>query len=271
MAVPNKLRNALLAMALTVATAAGAQTAGVQLYAAGSLREALTEVVRNFQSESGQTVALTFGASGLLRERIEKGEPAQVFASADMDHPQRLAQAGHWGAPRVFARNLLCALASASVNATPDTLLDTLLQPAVRVGTSTPKADPSGDYAWELFSRADALRPGSFAALDAKALKLTGGADSAQPPAGRNTYAWNMQEGKADIFLVYCTNAAQAQREAPQLKVIAIPAGLQVAASYGLTVRQSAGPGATQLADYLLAPAAQAVLRRYGFGAPPVP
>lgn len=262
------VQSALLAMALTVATTAGAQTAGVQLYAAGSLREALTEVARNFELEGGQKVALTFGASGLLRERIEKGEPAQVFASADTQHPQRLAQAGNWGAPRVFARNLMCALSAPAINARPDTLLDTLLQPAVRVGTSTPKADPSGDYAWELFRRADALRPGAFAALDAKALKLTGAADSAQPPAGRSTYAWNMEQGRADIFIVYCTNAAQALREAPQLKVIDVPASLQVAASYGLTVRKDASAAATQLADYLLGPAAQTVLRRYGFGAP---
>lgn len=268
------VRAALLALVLTVITAAGAasaQTAAVQLYAAGSLREALTDVVRNFEAESGQKVALTCGASGLLRERIEKGEPAQVFASADVDHPQRLAQAGNWGAPRVFARNLMCALAAPSVNASTDTLLETLLQPAVRVGTSTPKADPSGDYAWAVFRRADALRPGAFAALDAKALKLVGAADSAQPPAGRSTYAWNLEEGKADVFLVYCTNAAQAQREVPRLQVIDVPAALQVAASYGLTVRSGAPPVAAQLADYLLAPGAQAVLRSYGFGAPAAP
>jgi molybdate transport system substrate-binding protein len=271
MAQRHAVQGALLAMALTIATAAQAQTGSVQLYSAGSLREALTEVARNFEAESGQMVALTFGASGLLRERIEKGEPAQVFASADVDHPQRLAQAGGWGAPRVFARNLMCALAAPSVNATPDTLLDTLLQPAVRVGTSTPKADPSGDYAWALFRRAEAVRPGAFAALDAKALKLTGGADSAQPPAGRSSYAWNLEEGRADIFIVYCTNAAQALREAPRLKVIEVPAAMQVAASYGLTVRQGASPAATQLSDYLLGPAAQAVLRRYGFGAPVAP
>lgn len=265
------VRNALLAVCLMVGTAAGAQPAGVQLYAAGSLREALTEVARNFEAGSGQKVVLTFGASGLLRERIEKGEPAQVFASADTDHPQRLAEAGNWQAPRVFARNLMCALVAPSVDVTPDTLLDILLQPAVRVGTSTPKADPSGDYAWELFRRAEVLRPGAFAALDAKALKLTGAAGSPQPPAGRNTYAWIMEEGKADVFLTYCTNAAVALREVPRLKVVEVPAGLQVAASYGATVRQDASPGATQLADYLLAPAAQAVLRRHGFGAPAGP
>jgi len=65
-----------------------ADAAPVQVYAAGSLREAFTEIARDHEARTGQKVALTFGASGLLRERIEKGEPAQVFASADTDHPQ---------------------------------------------------------------------------------------------------------------------------------------------------------------------------------------
>src|SRR5690606_11239466 len=139
-------------------------------------------------ARTGQKATLTFAASGLLRERIEKGEPAQVFASADTGHPQRLSATGGWVPHRVFARNGLCALTQAHVNATPQTLLETLLNPAVKLGTSTPKADPSGDYAWELFRKAEALRSGAYAALDAKALKLTGGPDSPKPPAGQSTY-----------------------------------------------------------------------------------
>jgi len=240
----------------------------LQLYAAGSLREALTEVAQQFEAQSGRKVALTFGASGLLRERIEKGEPAQVFASADMDHPQRLAQAGGWQAPGVFALNQMCALAAPALEVSPDTLLDAMLRPAVRVGTSTPKADPSGDYAWALFRRADVLRPGAFAALDGKALQLTGGPDSPKPPAGRGTYGWVMDEGRADIFLTYCTNAVAAQREVPRLKVVAVPEPLQVSARYGLTSRTGTDAGAAQLTQFILSPGAQAVLRRYGFGQP---
>jgi molybdate transport system substrate-binding protein len=191
----------------------------LQLYAAGSLREALTAVAQQFEAQSGRQVVLTFGASGLLRERIEKGEPAQLFASADMDHPQRLAQQGGWQAPAVFALNQMCALAAPGVDATPDSLLDTMLRPGVRLGTSTPKADPAGDYAWALFRRAEALRAGSFAALENKALQLTGGANSPKPPAGQGTYAWVMDQGQADIFLTYCTNAVAAQREVPRLQL----------------------------------------------------
>lgn len=68
---------------------------------------------------------------------------------------------------------------------TTDNLLATLLQPGVRVGTSTPKADPSGDYAWAMFRRADAVQAGAYATLDGKALKLTGGLDSPKSPAGK--------------------------------------------------------------------------------------
>ena len=245
-----------------------ADAAPVQVYAAGSLREAFTEIARDHEARTGQKLALTFGASGLLRERIEKGEPAQVFASADTDHPQRLAARGGWQAPVVFTRNALCAITSEQISATPDTLLATLLRSDVRVGTSTPKADPSGDYAWALFRQADTLQPGAYAQLDAKALKLTGGASSPKPPSGRGTYAWVMEQRQADVFLTYCTNAVAAQAELPRLRVVQLPPALQVGAAYGLTVRAHAPAAAQAFAQALRQPAAQAVLRRLGFGQP---
>jgi molybdate transport system substrate-binding protein len=240
----------------------------LQVYAAGSLREVFTEIARDHEARTGQKIVLTFGASGLLRERIEKGEGAQVFASADTQHPQRLAAGGAWAPPTVFVRNSLCALTQAGVNATPQNLLETLLNPAVKLGTSTPKADPSGDYAWELFRKAEAVRAGAYAALDAKALKLTGGPDSPKPPAGRGTYAWVMEQGQADVFLTYCTNAVVAQKEVPRLKVVQVPAAFQVGAAYGLTVRRGAPAPAEAFAKALLAPPAQATFARYGFGQP---
>ena len=240
----------------------------VQVYAAGSLRDALTEIARDHEARTGQKVVLTFAASGLLRERIEQGAPAQVFASADTKHPQRLANQGQWQAPVVFTRNTLCALAQGAVAVTSDTLLSTMLQPQLRLGISTPKADPAGDYAWALFQKADALQPGATARLEAKALQLTGGANSAQAPAGRNTYAWVMEQNRADVFLTYCTNAVAARAEVPSLQVVAVPEALQVGAAYGLTVRAGAPAQAQAFAQAVLQPPAQAVLRRLGFAAP---
>ena len=145
-----------------------ATAAPLRVYAAGSLREALTEAARAYEIHTGVKTQLTFGASGLLRERIEKGEPAQVFASADTQHPQRLhaMAASAWTQPTLFVRNQLCALAVPQLSAEPGKLLNLMLDPAVKLGTSTPKADPSGDYAWEVFRKAEALKPGAYAALD---------------------------------------------------------------------------------------------------------
>ena len=41
-----------------------------RVLAAGSLRAAMTEIEDAFRAASGATVAMDFGASGLLRERI---------------------------------------------------------------------------------------------------------------------------------------------------------------------------------------------------------
>ena len=53
----------------------------------------------------------------------------------------------------------------------------------LKLGTSTPRADPSGDYAWEVFRKADAIRPGAFATLSHKALQLTGAPSSVTAPS----------------------------------------------------------------------------------------
>ena len=49
--------------------------------------------------------------SGTLRDAIAGGERAEVFASANMAHPQSLAKAGRASSVVLFARNRLCALA----------------------------------------------------------------------------------------------------------------------------------------------------------------
>lgn len=263
------MRRLLQAWALMgIVTTATAQAPGPAVFAAGSLREAFTEIASLWTAQGRPAPVLTFGASGLLRQRIEQGESAQVFASADTGHPQALAVRGGWQAPVVFTRNVLCALVQPGLDTTPQTLLTTLLRADVRVGTSTPRADPSGDYAYALFGRAEALQPGATARLEAKALQLTGGPTSAAPPAGRGTYAWLMDTGQADVFLTYCTNAVAALREVPRLRKVDVLPQLQVGADYGLTLREGASADAREFVQFLRSAPAQGVLLRLGFGAP---
>lgn len=261
-----RLRRLMQGAALAAGLAGGAAAAEpVTLFAAGSLRTALGEVVRGFTDAQGIEVATAFGPSGLMRERIEAGETAHVFASANMRHPRTLEAAGRGGPVALFARNRLCGLARPGLGVTGATLLAAMLDPGTRLGTSTPKADPSGDYAFELFGKAEAQSPGAEAALGAKALQLTGGPDSAKPPEGRNAYAWVVESGQADLFLTYCTNAVLAKAEVPALEIVQVPPELSVGADYGLVVLDGAPEDAWRLALYILSPEGQAVLARFGF------
>ena len=251
------------------ATPASSRAAGAQpvlLHAAGSLRAAFDEAAREFERREPVRVEAVYGASGLLRERIAAGEAAQVFASADMEHPDALARAGRAAGPLAFARNALCALTRVGLGVQPDNLLERMLDPSLRLGTSTPKADPSGDYAWALFARAEAVRAGARAALESKALQLTGGPHSPPPPRDRSVYGDLLANGQADIFLTYCTNARAAQREFPGLATVAIPPELSVGARYGLTVMHGAPEPAWRFAWFILSDDGQAILVRHGFG-----
>ncbi|MEZ4599400.1 MAG: molybdate ABC transporter substrate-binding protein [Syntrophotaleaceae bacterium] len=243
----------------------------LQLYAAGSLKAALGDVVAAFEKGHQTEVSTKFAPSGLLRKEIEGGAKVDVFASADMGHPQKLADAG-WGQPVVlFTRNQLCALAQPDVKVTSENLLDTLLDKKIKVGTSTPKADPSGDYAWELFEKADKIKQSSFKTLSEKALQLTGGPESAKAPEGRNQYGWVMSEKKADVFLTYCTNAVLAKKDVSELNIVPVPENLSVGADYGLLVRNGAPEEAYRLAMFILSPEGQTILKEYGFQASAIP
>ncbi len=262
---------------LVVATMMGLLTTpavasdAVLLHAAGSLRGALTEVSQSFEKSSQLKVQAKFAPSGLLKDEIAAGAKAEVFASANMEHPQALATANKSGPVVLFVRNKLCALVRPGLAVTSDTLLDRMLDPEVKLGTSTPKADPSGDYAFEVFRKAESVRPNARPALEKKALQLTGGPTSAAPPAGRNAYAWHLAEGHADIFLAYCTAGHDAQKEIPGLQIIALPDALAVSADYGLTVVAGASPGAYRFALFILSTEGQRILAGYGFSAPNLP
>jgi molybdate transport system substrate-binding protein len=262
----------VFSMAQTVALAQTPDT--VFVYAAGSLRAPLTQLARDFEAQAtGVKVELVFGASGLLKDRIAaqtsaQAKPAHVFASANMEHPQALAATGRFATERRFTRNALCALTALPMEVRDDNLVSILLNPAVKLGISTPRADPSGDYTWQMFERIEATGAGpkgSADALKAKALQLTGGPNSPAPPADRNVYGMQASNGQADIFITYCTNAAIARAEVPSLRIVPIAAAINVSADYGMTVAGNAPPAAQAFAAHMLSPTGQAALQRAGF------
>ena len=259
------MRIRILAFAFAVAMPAAAQES-VKVYAAGSLSAALRAAGGVYSSSRQETVVnFEFGPSGLLKDRLVAGEKADLFASANMEHPEALSKAGKSGAVRLFARNKLCALAHPDSQVTTANLLEKMLDAKTKLGTSTPKADPAGDYAWLMFERAERAKPGSFATLSAKALQLTGGPNALPVPKGRNAYGVMVAERRADIFITYCTGAVLAKKEEPVLEIVELPDTLSVGADYGMTLLANATPEAVRFSGFLLSPAGQGVLARYGF------
>ena len=263
---------AVIIASLAASSAAG-DTSVVRLHAAGSLRSAMADIAKAYSDTYGTHVEAVFGGSGGLRERLAKGEAGDVFASADMGNPQALTDAGKAGPTVLFARNHLCALLRPGLKATPATLLATMLDPSIKVGTSTPINDPAGDYAWAMFQKAELQRPGSRATLEAKAVKVGNVPGSlAIPASASNAVVWLFQEKRADIFLSYCTGAPAVTKESPGVTVIPLPTPLAIDVAYGLTVLAGANKDqAGQFALYILSPVGQKILAQHGFDAPTMP
>lgn len=75
-----------LALWLTQAPPALAQArASVTVYAASSLKDALDELAKRFETDTGSRVIASYAGSPMLARQIEKGAPADLFMSADRD------------------------------------------------------------------------------------------------------------------------------------------------------------------------------------------
>jgi molybdate transport system substrate-binding protein len=109
-------RRLLSAVATSVALASlvacGADDSGeagtvtVRVLAAASLTEVFTELGTEFEKDHpGTTVELSFGPSSGLAEQIDRGAPADVFASASPANMDAVVEAGHAERPTDFARN----------------------------------------------------------------------------------------------------------------------------------------------------------------------
>ena len=259
--MPRKLIG-LLAIVLALFTPARADT--LKVMGAGSLRAAMTDLLQRFPKQSDEVDTPEFGASGLMRQKIESGEHVDVFASADLEQPHKLA-AGH---PErlviLFARNTLCALARPELGLNEANFLDRLLDPAVRIATSTPGSDPLGTYSWEVLARADAVKPGARATLEAKAKKLVGGGEKTPPlVAGKGAVEGIFLSDQADVMLIYCSAVAAVQKEVPTLTSIKLPSALAVQPADGMVILNEK-PVALRFVVYVMSEEGQAILRSHG-------
>lgn len=250
-------------------------TPPLRVFAAGSTRGVLAAIAEDYTKATGQRFELTFGPAGLLLNRIRKEGGADVYVSANMEHPQRLFREGSGTRPVIFARNRLCVTGRSELGLTQETLLDKLLDPSIKIGTSTPGADPGGDYAWAFFDRAETVRTGAKETLIKNARQLVGGPNSPKLPAGETAIHYYFTQHVADVFIGYCSShtkisvGTEKPSDVPVTRV-EVPQPLAMPINYGLTIPVTSGDAkrkdaAYRFALYLLSPDAQRRLSEYGF------
>jgi molybdate transport system substrate-binding protein len=242
-----------------------ASAAEIRVMAAGSLKDAFTAIFADYGKKYGGSFVGVWGPSGVLRQRLKNGEEFDIFASAALPHAQALTDAGLSGPSVLFARNALCIVTEADRPLDAGNLIETLLKPEIRIGTSTPVADPAGDYTWEMFHRIDAIKPGAFETLSRKAQQIFGGPASAGDVNGRPRQLVMLDDRQIDLLVYYCSSAQQVVRDPAKYKSVGLPPELSVGPEYGLTVSRKAIGGAADFAMYLLSPPGQASLKAFGF------
>jgi molybdate transport system substrate-binding protein len=246
-----------LILASVLALAAQAPAAQITVAAASDLTFALTEVAKQFEKETGNTVRLTFGSSGNLAAQIQNGAPFDVFFSADIDYPRRLEAGGLVDSQSLFlyatGKIVLWAPRDSPIDVQRG--MDALLHPAVRkIAIANPAHAPYGRAA------VAALR--HFKLYERVQDKLVFGENISQA-------AHFVESGNADLGIIALSIALAPTMkgkgsywEVPQS---AYPP-LQQAAAVVTNSQQK--KVAEEFLAYVRMPAAQATLRRYGFTRP---
>lgn len=237
-----------------------APAAGRELvvFAAASLRNAFEALGEEFgRAHAGVEVTFNFAGSQELRTQIEHGAPADVFASADLQHIETLAREGLVQPAVRFARNRLVVIVPEGATAV-QRLQD--LPQAQRIVIGAPDV-PIGRYTRQMLARAAAAWPGFEEQVMARV--------ASQELNVRQILA-KISLGEGDAAIVYRTDAATAP---DKVDAIPIPAEIDVVAEYPITVLTRARHPelARAWVEHVQSPAGQAVLARAGFEPPGPP
>ena len=237
------LTAALLTM-LPVVVPAAAQAAP-SVYAAASLRESFPEIDRR--------PTFNFAGSNQLQLQIERGAPADVFASANPTEAHALFRAGRCTRPVTFATNLLVLLVP---NANPGNVRSvySLRSGGRRLAVGSPGV-PIGAYTRRVLSR-----------LRLSSILRTNTVSNESNVAG---VVSKVALGSADAGFTYATDGRIA---ANRVNSIRIPRRAQPPVRYQICAVRRPGAdtaGARAFIARVRATRGRRILRRAGFGLPP--
>ncbi|GJG85212.1 molybdate ABC transporter substrate-binding protein [Gemmatimonadetes bacterium T265] len=238
-----------------------AQDAPLLVFAAADLREVLPELAAAYRRAGGDSVVVTFGATGDLALQIANGAPADLFFAADEAAVARLTaqHAVVERTRRLYAIGRLALAVSPAAGANqagaagaPPRLAD-LARASVRtVAVADPARAPYGRAAREALERA-----GLWAQVGPKVVYTPNVAQAYRV----------VQDGNADAGFVSRAALSRAAPASYALVDTTLYAPIrQAAAVVAASRRQDA---ASRFLDYTTGSAGFAVLRRYGFAPPP--
>jgi molybdate transport system substrate-binding protein len=240
------MRRTTLAIILAaVALAAPAAASALNVYAATSLTSVFPAL------NKGPTYS--FGGSNTLQLQIERGAPADVFASASPGEAQALFREGRCTRPVTFATNRLVVLIP---NSNPGSITSVYsLRSGGRKLSIGNSGVPVGAYTRKVLKR---MRLSSI---------LSSNTVSQQTNVGQ--VASQVALGAADAGFVYYTDALSVR---DRTKVISLPKWAQPPVRYQIcTVRRSGADtrGAAAFIKRVTGKAGRGALKAYGFGLPP--
>jgi molybdate transport system substrate-binding protein len=239
---------AVLALAL-VAAVSGTRAGGeITVSAAASLTDVLQQVAAIYESRTGQSVALNFGASNTLARQIRSGARVDVFISAD-EAQMDLVAAHVVPNSRVdlLSNRLAIAVSDDRPHRFPSA--HALTHPAIRrIAIGDPAAVPAGVYA-----RAYLEKIGIWEAVAHKVV-----------PSGSVRLALAaVENGAVDAAIVYRTDITTAQRAR---EALVIPAAEGPRIVYPAVALRGGNPtGAERFLDLLQDAEAARIFERAGF------
>jgi len=234
---------AMLAAAVALAAPAAAQA--VNVYAATSLTNVFPAL--------DKAPKYSFGGSNTLQLQIERGAPADVFASASPHEAQTLFHEGLCSRPVTFAINRLVLLMP---NANPGNVTSVYsLRTGGRRLSIGQAGVPIGAYTRQLLKR---LRLSSILSSNRVSQQSNVGQVSSQ-----------VALGSADAGFVYYTDGLAVK---DRTKMISLPKWSQPPVRYQICTVKRAGvdsAGAKAFIDKVTGKAGRGALKAYGFGLPP--
>ncbi len=229
--------------------AAPVQAGDVNLSAAASLREAVTELTVNFTGKNPQVKFLSnFAASGALAKQIANGAPADIYFSANPDWMEFLK-----GKKLLDEKSITVFAFNSLVFVGPPELKVKKLEDLVtleKVAVGSPKSVPAGQYAMEALKKAGLDKKMENRLVMAKDVREC------------LMYA---ERGEVSGAFVYKTDALQKAKKA--IILFAVPQELYPRVTYpvGITLSGSKKPDVAAFYKYLQSAEAKGVLTRYGF------